>query len=202
VKQGSPEWLQIRCGKATASCFADVLATIKSGEAASRRNYRAQIIAERLTGVPADTYQSAEMKWGTDQEPFARISYEAKTGNVVQQIAFIAHSELMAGASPDGMIGADGQAEIKCPNTATHIDTLLKGMSPDHIPQIQGNLWMSGRQWCDFVSYDPRMLERMQLYVQRVQRDDAYIAKLEAEVRKFLLEVDKVIADLEAKFKS
>jgi hypothetical protein len=198
VKQGSPEWLQARCGLATASCFADVLATIKSGEAADRRNYRAQLIAERLTGVPAESFQSAEMRWGNEQEPFGRIAYEATTGNVVKQVAFIRHPELMAGASPDGLIGTDGGIELKCPNTATHIDTLLKGMSPSHIPQVQGNMWLAERQWWDFVSYDPRMPERMQLYVQRIKRDDAYIEKLEAEVRKFLAEVDKVIAELEA----
>jgi hypothetical protein len=201
MKQGSPEWLQARCGLATASCFSDVLAVIKSGEAASRRNYRAQLIAERLTGVPADSYQSAEMKHGIEQEPFARIAYEAKTGNIVQQVAFIRHPELMAGASPDGLISTDGGCELKCPNTATHIDTLLKGMSADHVPQVQGNMWMSGRQWWDFCSYDPRMPERMQLYVQRVVRDEKYIEKLEAEVRKFLGEVDTVIADLEDKIK-
>lgn len=202
MKQGSPEWLQARCGLATASCFADVLASLKSGaEAASRRNYRAQLIAERLTGVPAETYLSAEMKWGQEQEPFARIAYEARTGNVVQQVAFIRHETLMAGASPDGLIGEDGQCEIKCPNTATHIDALLKGMDPGHIPQIQGNLWMSGRRWADFVSYDPRMPEHMQLYIQRIERDEKYIEKLEAEVRKFLAEVDKTLAELEAKWK-
>lgn len=198
MKQGSPEWLLARCGLATASRFADVLATIKNGEAASRRNYRAQIIAERLTGVPADSFQSAEMRWGTEQEPYARIAYEA-TGQIVEQVAFIRHPELAAGASPDGLVGHDGQVEIKCPNTATHIDTLLKGMSADHIPQLQGGLWMSGRRWIDFVSYDPRMPARMQLYVQRVRRDDIYIKKLEAEVRAFLIEIDTTIAELEAK---
>ena len=198
MKQGAPEWQAARCGLATASRYIDVLATIKSGEAASRRNYRAQIIAERLTGVPAETYQSAEMRWGTEQEPFARIAYEAR-GFIVDQVAFIRHPTLMTGASPDGLVGHDGQIEIKCPNTATHIDTLLKGMSPDHMPQVQGNLWISGRKWADFISYDPRMPERMQLYVQRVRRDEKYIENLEKEVRRFLAEVDQVIADLESK---
>lgn len=199
MKQGSPEWHAARCGLATCSRFSDVLSKIKSGgEAATRRNYRAELIAERLTGVPADHFQSVEMRWGTEQEPFARIAYEAR-GNIVEQIAFIRHHELMSGGSPDGQVGHDGQVEIKCPNTATHIDTLLKGMSAEHIPQLQGNLWMSGRRWCDFISYDPRMPERMQLYVLRVRRDDKYIAMLEAEVRVFLNEVEKTIADLEAK---
>ncbi len=200
MKQGSAEWYAERCGRATASRYSDVLATIKSGEAATRRNYRAQLIAERLTGIPAEGFQSAEMRWGTEQEPYARIAYEARTGNIVEQIAFVRHPDptLLAGASPDGFVGQDGQVEIKCPNTATHIDTLLKGMSPDHVPQLQGNLWMSGRRWIDFVSYDPRLPERMQLYILRVRRDDVYIANLEREVRKFLIEVNVTIADLEA----
>lgn len=201
MKQGSPEWLAARCGLATASCFADILATIKSGEAATRRNYRAQVIAERLTGVPIESYQSSEMKFGIEHEPFARIAYEARTGNVVQQVAFVKHPEIAAGCSPDGTIGNDGLIEIKVPNTATHIDTLLKGMTPDHLPQIQGQLWLSFRAWTDFVSYDPRMPERMQLYVQRVKRDDEYIGRLEKEVRKFLAEVDKVIEELEGKIR-
>lgn len=199
MKQGSPEWHAARCGLATCSRFSAVLARVKSGEAATRRNYRAEIIAERLTGVPAESFQSAEMRWGTEQEPFARIAYEARSGNIVEQVAFIRHASLMAGGSPDGLVGQDGQVEIKCPNTATHIDTLLKGMSADHIPQLQGNLWMSGRRWIDFISYDPRMPPRMQLYVLRVRRDDDYIKTLEAEVRAFLKEVDETIANLEAK---
>ena len=197
--QGSPEWFAARCGRATASRFADVLAKIKSGEAAGRRNYKAQLVAERLTGVPAESYTNAAMTWGTDNEPFARAAYEAQTGNLVEQIAFIPHAELMAGASPDGLIDADGGIEIKCPNTATHIDALLKGMPADHIPQIQGCMWLSGRQWWDFVSFDPRMPERLQLYVQRVPRDEAYITQLAAEVIVFLKEVDLLVIELERK---
>lgn len=196
IKQGTEEWRKERCGRATASCFADVLATIKSGEAASRRNYRASVIAERLTGIPADSYQSAEMKFGTEQEPFARIAYEARTGNVVEQVGFVRHAEIMSGCSPDGLVGTDGLVEIKVPNTATHIDALLKGMTPDHLPQIQGQMWITGRQYVDFVSYDPRMPERLQLFIARVQRDDNYIQMLEKEVRRFLLEVDDVCEKL------
>lgn len=197
MNQGTPEWYQARCGRATASRFADVLAIIKSGEAATRRNYRAQLVCERLTGVPADSYQSIEMKYGTENEPYARIAYEAKTGATVLQCGFLPHAELMSGASPDGLIGFDGGVEIKVPNTATHIDALLNGMDPGHLPQIQGGMWITGRKWWDFVSYDPRMPERFQLYVHHVLRDQKYIDNLEAEVRRFLRDVDSVIERLD-----
>lgn len=197
--QGSPEWFAARCGRATASRFADLLATIKTGEAASRRNYRAQLVCERLTGVPAESFESAAMKWGTENEPFARMAYEAQTGQIVEETGFIPHPELMAGASPDGLIGDDGGVEIKAPNTAQHIDTLLKGMPPEHIPQIQGCMWLTGRLWWDFVSFDPRLPEKLQLYVQRIPRDDVYIAKLALAVGVFLGEVDDLVAELEKK---
>lgn len=202
LKQGTEAWKLARCGRATASRFGDVLAKLKSGaEAASRKNYRAELIVERLTGVPVDGFQSAEMRFGTENEPFARIAYEAKTGNVVHQVGFIAHPEIMAGASPDGRVDFYGGVEIKVPNTATHIEALLKGMDPEHIAQIQGQMWIADWKWIDFVSYDPRMPEHMQLYVQRIERDNKYITNLEAEVRKFLDEVDKTLAELEAKWK-
>jgi len=199
MMQGSPEWFAIRCGRATASRFSDVMAKIKTGEAAGRRNYRAQLVCERLTGVPAESYINAAMQWGIDTEPLARVAYEALSGNIVEQIAFVTHPELMAGASPDGLIDLDGGLECKCPNTAQHIDALLKGMPPEHIPQIQGGMWLTDRQWWDFVSFDPRMPEKLQLYVQRVPRDDAYIANLEKKVRLFLAEVDDLVAQLERK---
>ena len=132
--------------------------------------------------MPYPSYQSMEMKFGTEHEPWARIAYEARTGNTVLQIGFIPHVEIMSGCSPDGLIGFDGGIEIKVPNTATHIDTLLNGMSREHLPQIQGGMWITGRQWWDFVSFDPRMPERYQLYTWRVQRDDAYIELLEIRV--------------------
>lgn len=201
LRQGTDDWRLARCGRATASRFSDILATLKSGgESASRRNYRADLVVERLTGVPADGFVSAEMRFGTENEPYARIALEA-TGIIVRQVGFVAHPELMAGASPDGVVDDDGLVEIKVPNTATHIDTILKGMTPDHVAQIQGQMWITGRAYCQFVSYDPRMPERMQLYVQRVPRDEKYIENLEKEVRKFLAEVDEVIAKLEASVK-
>lgn len=195
--QQSPEWFAARCGRATASRFADVMAKIKTGEAAGRRNYKAQLVAERLTGVPAESYTNAAMQWGVDTEPQARAAYEAFSGNIVEQVAFITHPEIMAGASPDGLIDGDGGLECKCPNTAAHIDALLKGMPPEHIPQIQGGMWLTGRQWWDFVSFDPRMPERLQLYVQRIPRDQKYIDALAPEVHGFLKEVEALVAELE-----
>jgi len=201
IPQRTDEWFTARLGRATASRAADILAKIKSGEAATRRQYRAQLVVERLVGKPYEHYVNEAMQHGIDQEPFAIMSYEAATGNIVQPVGFIQHPELMAGASPDGEIGEDGLLEAKCPTTAEHIDALLNGMSPKHSPQVQFQMWITGRAYVQFVSYDPRMPERMQLYVQRVRRDDKYISMLEVEVRKFLGEVDKTIAELEAKIK-
>lgn len=197
--QGTEEWFADRCGYVTASRYKDVLAKIKSGEAASRRNYRAQLVCERLTNRPADSYCSPEMQRGTELEPIARMAYEARTGAIVIETGFIKHASMMAGASPDGLIGDDGLAEFKCPNTATHIDTLINGMSYDHLPQVQGQMWITGRQWCDFVSFDPRLPEKMQLHIERIKRDGEYIAKLEKEITEFIKDVDQTIALLEKK---
>lgn len=195
--QGSQEWLAARAGKATASRFKDVLATIKSGEAADRRNYRAQLVVERLTGQPASSFQNEAMRWGTENEPFARIAYEAQTGVIVIEHGFIDHPALVAGVSPDGLIGEDGGIEIKCPfQSAVHIETLQAGMPSGHMAQVQGAMWITDRKWWDFVSYDPRMPESLQLYVERIQRDDKFIEKLEKEVTAFLAEVDQTVNEL------
>lgn len=201
VLQGTPEWRALRLGKATGSRICDVVAKGKAGApSASRKNYLAELVVERLTGVEIEGFKSAAMERGNEVEAEARDAYAWRTGNEVEQVGFVDHPTIpMAGASPDGLVAPGGCVEFKCPNTATHIDTLLKGMSADHIPQLQGNLWMSGRRWIDFISYDPRMPPRMQLYVLRVRRDDDYIKTLEAEVRAFLKEVDETIANLEAK---
>jgi putative phage-type endonuclease len=195
MDQRTNEWFQARLGKATASNFRKVLAKVKSGEAADRRNYRAQLVIERLTGQPQESYSNAAMQWGTEQEPFARIAYMAQTGNEVQEVGFIEHHELMAGASPDGYVGDHGLIEIKCPVSATHIETLKGETCPsDNYAQVQGQLWITGRDWCDFVSYDPRMPERLQLFVHRVGRDADYIDALAKEVKAFL---DEVAAEVE-----
>ena len=196
MQQRTPEWFQARAGLVTASRFADVMAKIKSGESASRKNYRAQLVCERLTGHPQESFTSPAMMWGAEQEPFAKAAYEAQTGELIEEVGFIRHSELGAGASPDGCVGPKGLIETKCPNTATHIETLMHGMSPGHVPQVQGQMWITGREWCDFVSFDPRMPEHMQLYIERIPRDDAYIANLEAEIIRFIAEIEETIEQL------
>ena len=196
--QGSTDWFAVRCGKVTASRVADVIAKTKSGPSALRVNYAAQLIAERLTGAVAESFSNAAMQWGTDNEPDARLAYEFRTDAEVEQIAFVAHPTIdMSGASPDGLVAADGLVEIKCPNTATHIET-LRGQSIPGKYQTQ-MLWQmacTGRLWCDFVSFDPRMPEEMRLFVRRLDRDDTRIAELEAEVVTFLSEIDATVAEL------
>lgn len=197
--QGSPEWFEARRGFVGASAINDVMSVTKSGgEAATRRNLRARIIAERLTGICADSFTSAAMQWGIDNEPIARAAYEVATGNEVEQVGFILHPSIkMTGASPDGQIADDGLIEIKCPNTATHIDYLLGGVAPtEYRNQMLWQMECTGRNWCDFASYDPRMPEDMQLFVVRFMRDDDRIAELREGVTKFLSEVDAVLVKL------
>lgn len=195
--QGSEAWRLDRCGRATASCFDKVLAKVKVGEAAGRRDYRMQLVVERLTGVPQEGYTNAAMKWGTEHEAEAREAFaEAKDLWVVES-PFIPHKELMAGCSPDGLIEQDGGTEFKCPyNSVVHVETLTGGMPSEHRAQVQGNMWITGRKWWWFASYDPRMPEKLRLYTELVKRDDEYIAKLEAEVKRFLAEVDAKVQEL------
>ena len=199
IIQGSDEWKAMRLGKATASRVADVVARTKSGYGASRANYMAQLIAERLTGVTAESYTNAAMQHGTDTEPEARSAYEFYQGVTVEQVAFVPHPAIAeAGCSPDGLVGGDGQVEIKCPQTATHLETLLGQNIPSkYITQVQFQMACTGRKWCDWVSYDPRMPESMRLFVVRVARDDNHIAELEAEVTSFLLEMSAKLAQLD-----
>lgn len=198
MKQGTPEWLAARAGHATASRFADVLATVKVGEAAGRRNYRTQLVTERLTKLPCDTYTNTAMQWGTDQEPVAREAYEAETGDIVAEVGFLPHPAIAwAGASPDGLVGIEGLIQIKCPYQSTvHVETLRGGMPSEHRAQVQGELWVTGRAWSDFVSFDPRMPEKLRLYRERIARDNDYIAKLQAAVLLFLKEVDALHNEL------
>lgn len=200
IIQGSPEWFALRLGKVTASRLADVLAKVKSGEAAGRANYRAELVAERLTGKAAESFANAAMKWGTECEPLARAAYEAEYGLLVQEIGMVPHPHIpMSGASPDGLVSVDGLLEIKCPDTKTHIDTILSGEAPSkYLPQVQWQMACTGRAWCDFVSFDPRMPSDMQMFVRRVLRDDEAIKAYEAEVLAFLEEVDSTVLKLRA----
>lgn len=188
--QGSEEWLSARCGIATASCFANIMATIKTGEAADRRNYRARLVVERLTGKPVQTFQTPAMKQGTEREPDARVAYESLTGELVEQVGLCMHDTLEVGASPDGLIATDGGLEIKCPELATHLEYIkLTAEPPAYRWQIQGCMWVTGRQWWDFASYNPDFPENLQLIVRRVQRDEDAIKRLAAEVESFMAEV-------------
>ena len=198
VEQGSPEWYAQRCGKATASRISDIVAKTKTGYSTSRANYMAQLVVERMTNQVAESYTNAAMEWGVEHEPFARGAYEAKTGNLVDQVGAIDHPSIpMSAASPDGLVGDEGCLEIKCPNTATHIETIL-GEEPakKYYDQMQWQMACTGRKWCDFVSYDPRMPEHLKLLVKRVERNDVYIAELEREVSQFLAEVDDKVKKL------
>jgi len=196
--QGSPEWFAARCGKATASRIADVIAKTKSGPGASRANYAAQLIAERLTGVAAESFSNAAMQWGTEKEPDACAAYAWETDADLAECGFIEHPTVaMSGASPDRLVGADGLVEVKCPNTATHLDTLDGGEVPGkYLTQIQWQLACTGRQWCDFASFDPRLPGRMRLFIKRVPRDNDVIAELEREVCVFLAEIEARLARL------
>ena len=158
----------------------------------------AQLIAERLTGTPAESFTNAAMAWGSEKEPDARRAYEWQTDCSVVEIGFVPHLTIaMSGASPDGLIGDDGLVEIKCPNTATHIDTLLGQTAPaKYVTQMQWQMACTGRKWCDFVSYDPRLPEEMSLFVRRVERDETRIAELEAMVAEFLAELDVKLGEL------
>lgn len=200
VIQGSPEWFAQRLGKVTASRLADVMAKVKSGEAASRATYRAELVAERLTGKAAEGFTNAAMKWGTECEPLARAAYEAEYGLLVAETGMVTHPRIpMSGASPDGLVSIDGLIEIKCPETKSHIDTILSGEAPSkYIPQMQWQMACTGRAWCDFVSFDPRMPADMQMFVRRVLRDDDLINAYEAEVTRFLGEIDETISKLKA----
>lgn len=202
MEQRSPEWFAARLGKATASRVSDIIARTKSGWGASRANYAAELVAERLTGTPTERFSNAAMQWGTDCEPEARLAFCFRQDVDVMEVGFVDHPTLaMSGASPDGLIDADGLLELKCPNTSTHIGTLLGQSVPSkYISQIQWQLACTDRQWCDFASYDPRLPESMRLYVERVQRDDAMIAELETLVADFLAEIDQTVAALQQRY--
>ena len=192
IEQGSNEWFAMRAGKVTASRVADILATTRTGPSASRQNYLIELALQRSTGNIEPSYTNAAMEWGTQTEPQARAAYEVETGNFVDQVAFIDHPTIAwFGCSPDGLVGDDGLIEIKCPNSATHWEYFKAKKPPQkYVIQMQTQLAVTGRKWCDFVSFDPRMPERSQLLVVRVDRDEAFIAELEEKVKQFLSEVE------------
>jgi putative phage-type endonuclease len=166
------------------------MARTRNGYGAQRKNYKAELVVEILTGAKDEFYTNAAMQHGIDYEPVARTAYELESGNTVQDTGFWVDEELGAGASPDGFVGEDGLLEIKCPNTATHLETLEKKEVPyQYRAQVQGQMWITGRKWCDFVSYDPRLPENAQMIIIHVERDDDYIKNLAEEVETFMIEV-------------
>lgn len=203
TEQGTTEWHAERCGKITASRIADMLAKTKSGWGASRANYQAQLVAERLTGIVAGGYSNAAMQWGTDTEPEAANAYAFYEGADLHAVGFVPHPEIaMSGASPDRLVGDTGLVEFKCPNTATHIQTLLDGAVPGKYRlQMQWQMACTGRRWCDFVSYDPRMPEEMRLFVRRMDRCEETIADITREVVAFDAEISETVEKLTALYR-
>lgn len=202
VEQGSHEWIAARLGKVSASRMADMTARTKTGYGASRANYAAELIVERLTGTPAERYTNAAMAWGTEKEPDAKDAYCFLRDAEIVPVGLVLHPTIaMACASPDGLVGDDGLIEVKCPLSATHIDTLLSETIPEkYVKQMMWQMACTGRQWCDFVSFDPRLPAEMQVFIRRVPRDNALILELEQETVKFLAEIDQTISKLQAKF--
>ena len=200
--QGSPEWLAERCGKVTASRMNDVMAYLKrGGETAARMAYKVELVSEQLTGMAAQHYVSAEMLWGTENEPLARAAYEMRSGNDVDQVGLVLHPSIeQAAASPDGLVGLSGILECKCPTTKTHLGWILAGEVPEeHRDQMHWQMACTGAEWGDFVSFDPRLPSRYQLFIKRLPRDEGRIAELEDGVRLFLHEVDDLIEALNQK---
>lgn len=199
IEQRTDAWFAQRCGHLTASRIADMMATTRNGWGASRANYAAQLIAERLTGKVEPSFSNAAMQWGTETEPQARTAYEFIQGETVVEAPFVLHPTIAwSGASPDGFVGDKGLIEIKCPNTATHIATLRgEPIADKYIKQMQWQMACTGTEWCDFASFDPRMPVEMQLHVRRVERDDALIAEIEFAAFEFLDEIAATVAELE-----
>lgn len=198
-EQGSAQWRQERCGKVTASRIADMMARTQTGWGASRGNYLAELVTERLTGIPTEHFTSDAMKWGTETEPLARAAYEFYRDQEVQLVGFMQHPTIaMAGASPDGLVGTRGMAQFKCPNTRTHLETLLGAkIGGGYIKQCQFEMAVAKRDWNDWCSFDPRLPGHLQLRVIRVARDQDLIDEIETATKDFLAEIAATIQKLE-----
>jgi putative phage-type endonuclease len=195
IEQRTDEWFAQRLGKVTASRVADVIAKTKTGPSASRDNYATQLVLERLTNAKGEFFTNAAMQWGTDTEPMARQAYELKRNVFVDEVGFIDHPTIdMSGASPDGLVDKTGLVEIKCPESKTHMEYLLSGKPPaKYIPQMMWQMACTGREWCDFVSFDPRFPINLQIFVIKVEYDPTYVRMLELEITQFLDEVSKKV---------
>lgn len=200
VIQGTQEWRQARCGRLSGSDAAAMLATIKTGEAAARRDLRTRLVLERLVGLPGeDSFVSADMQRGKDLEPAAIAAYESTSGNLVERVGFLEHTELLAGYSPDGVVGDyDLLVEAKCPRAANHLRYIREGKVPsEYLPQLMHGLWVSGAPAVDFFSYCPQFPERLQLFLVRVRREDVDLKSYELAVRLFLDECEKELQDVQ-----
>jgi len=198
--QGSDEWLTIRAGKVTASKITDIMAKLKSGKpSAGRLTYMGQLVAERLTGVKSDSFSNAAMQWGVETEAQAIAAYEFLNDAEVSRISFADHPEIeFSGASPDGLVGDEGLIEVKCPNTATHIDYLVTQKVPKkYLDQMQWQMACLGKEWCDFMSFDPRMPEHLNKLIIRIERDNKYINEMNKEVVLFNKEIAEKLKLLE-----
>jgi len=199
LDQGTDEWLRERAGKVTASRISDVMSKGRgNAPSATRANYMAQLVAERLTGEPTETFTNAAMQHGTETEPQARAQYTMRTGLSVEEVGFAPHPTLaMSGASPDGLVGPDGLIEIKCPNTATHIQTLRgKDIDRKYLLQMQWQMICTGREWCDWVSFDPRMPDDLAFHCRRIPHNAELAEEITAAVTQFLSELDAMEVEL------
>ena len=197
LEQRSHDWLQARCGYPSGSGFKHLMAkTAKGLPTAARNTYLWEKVTERISGVPVQHYVTQAMQWGIDQEPFALQAYEQRTGRTVAPMGFVRHPTLICGCSPDGVVDMEGLLEIKNPSTVHHLQTINNGMDSDHMAQLQGGMWILNLQWADFVSYDSRLPEPYQLYIQRVPRDNDYITRLEAEVIGFLSDLETTLKNI------
>jgi putative phage-type endonuclease len=195
IEQRTDEWFAQRLGKVTASRVGDVIAKTKTGPSASRDNYATQLVLERLTNAKGEFFTNAAMQWGTETEPMARQAYELKRDVFVDEVGFIDHPTIdMSGASPDGLVDKTGLVEIKCPESKTHMEYLMSGKPPSkYIPQMMWQMACTGREWCDFVSFDPRFPTNLQILVVKVEYDPTYVKMLELEITQFLDEVSKKV---------
>lgn len=200
VEQGTDEWKKLRMGHVTASCISDVMSVGKGGkEATGRYKYKVRLLAERLTGMSQESYSSAAMEWGVENEQYAAMAYEVSRGTFLDKTGFWLHPTIKwLGVSPDRLVGEDGLVEIKCPNTTTHLGYIFENrVPPEYMKQIQCQLWVTGRKWCDFVSFDPRLPQKNQLFICRTERDEELIKYMEAAVLNFLEEIDSLVNTLE-----
>lgn len=194
MEQRTEEWYNIRLGRVTASRVNDVLAQTRTGPSTSRKNYMMELMVERMTNRKQESYTNTYMQHGIDNEPIARSAYEKVIDGLVHEIGFVMHPVIpMFGCSPDGFVGDDGLCEIKCPNTAQHVDAILNGFPSRYQAQVQAQMACTERLWCDFVSYDPRMPDDMQMVRIRIKRDNRYIENMENEVEEFLGELNELV---------